>query len=296
MGCPVSPETAARRSPQGSRYVGATAIEIVNAALPRGPRRSALFDFDGTLSLIREGWQGVMIPMMVEILLECAQPGEDEACITELVTDYVTRLTGKQTVFQMMELADQVERRGGEVRDPLDYKRQYLDLLWERIKDRVADLKAGRATAEQMLVPGSLALLEGLQARGVTMYCASGTDLPYVQDESAALGLMRFFGDGDRVFGALDDLNKFSKAMVIQNIIRDHGLHGSELVGLGDGYVEIENTKEVGGVALGVASDEVTLRGIDEWKRNRLIAAGADIITPDYREQETLIAYLWGEL
>ena len=40
-------------------------IEIVNQSIPRGHVRHALFDFDGTLSLIREGWQGVMIPMMV---------------------------------------------------------------------------------------------------------------------------------------------------------------------------------------------------------------------------------------
>ena len=42
-------------------------IEIVNPDLPRGRFRSALFDFDGTLSLIREGWPQVMIPMMTEM-------------------------------------------------------------------------------------------------------------------------------------------------------------------------------------------------------------------------------------
>ena len=30
--------------------------------------KAALFDFDGTLSLIREGWQGVMIPYFCEEL------------------------------------------------------------------------------------------------------------------------------------------------------------------------------------------------------------------------------------
>ena len=32
------------------------------------PPRHVLFDFDGTLSLIREGWPEVMVPMMVEVL------------------------------------------------------------------------------------------------------------------------------------------------------------------------------------------------------------------------------------
>ncbi len=43
-------------------------IEVVNPRIVRGLIRFALFDFDGTISLIREGWQGIMIPMMVEIL------------------------------------------------------------------------------------------------------------------------------------------------------------------------------------------------------------------------------------
>jgi len=42
--------------------------------------RVALFDFDGTLSLIRTGWQQVMVPMMVEILRECSGT-EDPAAI-----------------------------------------------------------------------------------------------------------------------------------------------------------------------------------------------------------------------
>ena len=40
-------------------------MEIVNPDIERGRIRSVLFDFDGTLSLIREGWQQVMGPMMV---------------------------------------------------------------------------------------------------------------------------------------------------------------------------------------------------------------------------------------
>ncbi len=41
------------------------AIEVLRPSLPRGRFRSVLFDFDGTLSLLREGWPQVMIPMMV---------------------------------------------------------------------------------------------------------------------------------------------------------------------------------------------------------------------------------------
>ncbi len=284
-----------RRSPYGGNYLDDTAIEIIAGQITRCPRRSALFDFDGTLSLIREGWQGVMIPMMVNILLPYARPGETEESIRRLVTDFVTRLTGKQTIYQMIELARQIEQRGGTPKDPIEYKWQYLDLLWEHIRARVEDLKAGRTKPVDLLVPGSLGILQALQERGVVMYLASGTDLPYVMDEAEALGLMPYFGDGERVFGALDDYKKFSKAMVIDDIIKRHNLHGDELLGFGDGYVEIENVRAAGGLPVGVPSDEKYRTGINEWKRRRLIEAGAAIITPDFREYESLVAYIWGE-
>ena len=39
-------------------------IEILNPRFRRGPFRAALFDFDGTLSLIREGWARVMAELV----------------------------------------------------------------------------------------------------------------------------------------------------------------------------------------------------------------------------------------
>ncbi len=47
---------------------------------------------------------------------------------------------------------------------------------------------------------------------------------------------------------------------------------GEQLLAFGDGYVEIENTKEVGGLAVAVASDEANNGSgrMDEWKRDRL--------------------------
>ena len=43
-------------------------LEVVRERADRGRLRAALLDFDGTLSLVRQGWQDVMIPMMVEVL------------------------------------------------------------------------------------------------------------------------------------------------------------------------------------------------------------------------------------
>jgi hypothetical protein len=125
----------------------------------------------------------------------------------------------------------------------------------------------------------------------VTCYLASGTDQPYVLDEAEALGVTPYF-DG-RIFGALDEYKRFSKAQVIQNILSSHGLRGGQLLAFGDGYVEIEETKQVGGIAVGVASDEVRRCGINDWKRARLVQAGADLIIPDFREQEILLDFIF---
>ncbi len=67
------------------------------------------------------------------------------------------------------------------------------------------------------------------------------------------------------------------------------------MLGFGDGFVEIEEIKRVGGVAVAVASDEVNRRGVHAWKRDRLVRAGADIVIPEYRRHERLLAYLMGE-
>ncbi len=268
-----------------------THIEIINPHVPRGHIRHALFDFDGTVSLIREGWQGVMISMMVEVLLETpAHESEEE--LRAVVTEFVDRLTGKQTVYQMIQLCDEVRQRGGKPPDPLEYKWMYLDRLWERIEGRVAGLKSSRIGPQEMMVPGAMPMLEALRARGVSCYLASGTDEVYVLDEAAVLGLPPYFAS---ICGALDDYQNYSKKMVIERILSENRLSGSELVTFGDGYVEIEDTKAVGGIAVGVASDEVNRQGINEWKRQRLIEAGADLIIPDFRQHEQLVAYLFVE-
>jgi len=266
-----------------------THIEIINPHVPRGHIRHALFDFDGTVSLIREGWQGVMVPMMVEVLLE-APRHESEEELYAVVTEFVERLTGKQTIYQMIQLCEEVRQRGGEPLDTLEYKWMYLDRLWERIKGRVAGLKSGEIEPGGMMVPGAVPMLEALRDRDVSCYLASGTDEVYVLDEAAALGLSSYFAG---IYGALDDYQNYSKKMVIERILNENHLSGPEFVTFGDGYVEIKDTKAVGSIAVGVASDEVNRQGINEWKRRRLIEAGADIIIPDFREHECLMPHLF---
>ncbi len=252
--------------------------------------RIALFDFDGTLSVIRSGWVDVMIPLMVEHLVEL-KTGESEADLTAIVREFVSRLTGKQTMYQMIELADQITKRGGTPKEPLFYKHQYLDALWERIKDRVEELREGHCSPEKYLVPGSIELLETLKERGMKLYLASGTDEIYMKEEARLLGVTPYFED--RVYGALDDYKAFSKAMLVERILSSAEAKGEEFLGFGDGYVEIEVVKKAGGVAVGVASDEPDCAKIDEWKRSRLIEVGADWIVPSYADMPELTASLF---
>jgi phosphoglycolate phosphatase len=265
-------------------------IEILNPNVRRGRFRSVLFDFDGTLSLIREGWPQVMIPMMVAVLRETST-AETDAELAQTVEEFVMRLNGRQTIYQMMQLADEVRRRAGMPREPLEYKHRYHELLMQRIEGRLADLSAGRAVAEEWTVPGSRALLDSLRRRGLALYLASGTDLKYVREEAGLLGLTPFFGA--HIYGAVDDHQSFSKRMVIERLIAEHGLRGEELLGFGDGFVEIEEVKRAGGVAVAVASDEVNRRGFNDWKRERLVRAGADIVIPEYRRADRLLDWLF---
>lgn len=267
-------------------------IEVLRPGLPRGRFRSVLFDFDGTLSLIREGWPQVMIPMMVGELRRTGT-AESDAELTRAVEEFVMRLNGRQTIYQMIQLAEEVKKRGGAPADPLEYKHRYHDLLMARIERRLETLATGAARPEEWTVPGSHELLDELKRRGARLYLASGTDLKYVRREAELLGLAPYFGE--HIYGALDDYKSFSKKMIIDRILREENLHGDELLGFGDGFVEIEEVRKAGGVAVAVASDEVARRGVNAWKRDRLVCAGADVVIPEYRQGERLLRWLYAE-
>ena len=82
--------------------------------------RVALFDFDGTLSLIRSGWVEEMVPMMVEILADL-KSGETDEQLHAIVMEYVSRLTGRQTIYQMIEFAEQIAKRWEISREDMEH-------------------------------------------------------------------------------------------------------------------------------------------------------------------------------
>lgn len=268
-------------------------IECLIPGPPSPPPRFALFDFDGTLSLIREGWPEVMVPLFVETLLETGTDETQEE-LEQLVACFVAELTGKQTIYQMMRLSEEVRKRGGRPLDPVACKAVYNERLMNRIAGRRRQLECGDADPELYRVPGSVSMLDELKRRGVSLYLASGTDESYVREEVRLLRLDHYFGE--HVYGAQTDYRSFSKQQVIDRLLRTHGIEGSALVGFGDGYVEIENVRSVGGLAVAVASNESARDGtIDEWKRDRLLGVGAQLVIPDFSEAEKLCSWIWGD-
>ena len=78
--------------------------------------------------------------------------------------------------------------------------------------------------------------------------------------------------------------------------LADSRVLGAELLGVSDGFVEIVETRAVGGYAVGVASDEAAGGGsVDAWKRTRLIEAGADMIVADFAERDAILAAILGQ-
>ena len=266
-------------------------VEILNPGATASRARVGLFDFDGTVSLIRAGWVDVMVPMMVEYLAEL-KSGESEDELRALVDDFVGRLTGRQTIYQMIEFTEQMKKRGGRPEEPLAYKHIYLDRLNDKIKDRIRGLESGEVEPDRMMVPGAREFIEALKDRGLKLYLASGTDEQYMKREAQLLRVDHYFDGG--LYGAQDDYKSFSKKILIGRIIERSEFRGEEFLGFGDGFVEIENVKEVGGVAVGVATDEPACERVDPVKRERLAGVGADWIVPHYRRREELLAALFG--
>jgi phosphoglycolate phosphatase-like HAD superfamily hydrolase len=271
-------------------FLDNTTIEI-HRGIQTGNIRHVVLDFDGTISLIRDGWQNVMVPMMIECLQTETDTTETSEQLETLVVDFVDRLTGKQTIYQMMQLSEEIEKRGGTPKEPLAYKDEYNRRLLPVVEERIAELAAGTLSAEPLRVPMSLEFLQSLREMGINCYLASGTDVEFVKNEASLLGVAEYFDGG--IFGALREYQKFSKAMVIQKILTDFELSGNELLIVGDGYVEIENAKSVGAIAVGVASVEENMYNMNADKRERLIRAGADIIIRDFREGTQLLNYLF---
>jgi phosphoglycolate phosphatase len=267
-------------------------VEIVNPSLQGRHFRAILFDFDGTLSLIREGWCHLMVDMMIARLREQEIAPEPESVLWPHIERLVMSQNGAPTIRQMEVFVEEVLRRGGKPAESLVYLDEFQNRLMAMVRGRWSSLEGGKATAAEWVVPGVHSLLENLRSRGLHQFVASGTEYDHVSHEAKLLRVHEFFPSGINAPRGND--RSFRKADVIGRVLAEHGIRGDELLGFGDGMVETAEVKRVGGVAIGVASSEYGsgLGKVNSTKRAALVSAGADIIIPDYTHQEELVRWL----
>lgn len=233
-----------------------------------------MFDFDGTVALVRAGWMPVMLDLMMETLAPLSSRPDQARSEAE---EYVARFTGKDTIHQMAAFAEHVSALGGSPIDPVEHKSRFLRRI-----EAVRVLRLSRLQGDELLVPGTRALLTSLRARGIATYLASGTAHADVVHESRLLGISHFF---DEIHGSSPET--LTKAGLLGRLIAD-GIDPREIVTFGDGCVEIEETRIVGGTAVGVATCEAGCHAVDPKKRRWLLEAGADYIIPNFLDPEIM--------
>jgi len=245
---------------------------------------TVVFDFDGTISTLRCGWERVMGPLMTEYI----SGGNPTKEIEEMVKDYIDRSTGIQTIAQMKWLAQTVEQFGmnpSAPSDPWFYKEEYNRRLMAEVAKRRDE--AANGAREKYLIAGSEEFLKKLRERGIRMLAASGTDECDVKKESAALGIDRYF---EEIAGAKPLSEDCSKQATLQRLMTE-GANGKGILVIGDGPVEIKLGREFKAPTLGIASDETQLRGYNEAKKTRL-TAGAHALVDCFEDTDRLITWM----
>jgi phosphoglycolate phosphatase-like HAD superfamily hydrolase len=266
-----------------------TTLTILEQLPDERPRiHSILFDFDGTISTMRQGWEGIMGPLMVEMIAGLTEPTVE---LIQEVNEYIDYSTGIQTVHQMKWLAEAVARHGlnPEVHDEWWYKAEYNRRLMEPVTKRADKILSGEAAPEDFTIAGARQLLDSLREAGITLYVASGTDHKDVVREVGTLGFSDYFVE---IAGAPEGSTDCSKEAVLRGLVEEAGLSGPEVVVIGDGRVEIALGREMGTVTLGVATDEVRRHGVNPAKFKRLQRAGAHAITGDFTAREEILDWL----
>jgi rfaE bifunctional protein kinase chain/domain len=290
------PELAADH--RKARYAPNTEIELCEESIPFGHIRHAVFDNDGTVSVLRQGWEQIMAPVMMKAILGDRYETADEALYQKVqrrVLDYIDKSTGIQTLVQMEALVEIVREFGivppEKVLDRFGYKAIYNEALIEIVSERIVRLQRRQLDTGDYTIKGAVELLKALRGRGVTLYLASGTDHADVVAESKALGYADLFNGG--IYGAVGDITNCSKKMVIDRIMSKNDLRGPELAVFGDGPVELRESRKRDGLAIGIASDELRRHGLNLDKRARLVKAGAHLLVPDFSQPVELLKLLF---
>lgn len=283
-----------------AKYAKESEIELCCDAgtLLRGRISHAVFDNDGTLSVLRHGWEAVMGRVMVRVILgdrNRSVPATLRSKACDTVNEYISRSAGTQTIIQMEALIGMIKSFGlvpqEKIRDKSFYRDIYYKALMEKASSRMEKLEKRELSADDFMIKGALHFLETLRKKGVTLYLVSGAETHDVIEEAKAMGYAGLFNGG--IYGTSNELSMHPKKIMIDNIIRDNRMKGAELACFGDGPVEVRECRKASGVAVGVASDEVVRYGLNPEKRERLIKAGAQIVIPDFSQSDAIVELLF---
>jgi phosphoglycolate phosphatase-like HAD superfamily hydrolase len=291
-----SPELAENASQ--ATFLDKSEIEIVRRWTHKPAISHVIFDNDGTISTLREGWEMIMAPMMVKAILGDAYYSADESLFIKIrkrVDEYIDLTTGIQTLAQMKGLISIIREFGyieeKNILDEHGYKQIYNDELLRMVGEREMKMRRGELSVDDLTIKGAIPFLKSLYDSGIKLYLASGTDADDVKKEAGILGYAPLF-EG-RIYGAVGDITREAKKIVLDKILDSLGDTVSVRVAtIGDGPVEIRETRKREGITVGLASNELRRFGLNEKKRTRLIKAGADIIIPDFSRYKDLLDLL----
>lgn len=256
---------------------------------------AAVFDHDGTISTLREGWEAVMRRHMAAAIMgdppRC--PPDEQAAVTAEIDRYITESTGVQTIVQMTDLVAMVRRHGfmpeSEILSPGEYKTAYTAELRRGVATRLEMLERGIRNVEDFTIRGAIGLLQRLRDRGIRIFLASGTDQDDVVAEAKALGYGELF---ERISGSVGNAERDPKRVVLEELMAELGQSGGVLV-VGDGPVEMRVGRAHRATTVGVLSDEVRRYGWNMSKRSRQISAGAQLLVPDFTDADRLLELLF---
>ena len=261
-------------------------FETIRPRISSCPIRGAFFDYDGTVSLIVEGWQDLLTNLFRNTLRQF--PGGDDVS-EDRIRQIIDLNTGKKTIAQAVSLVEEVRKLGGNPRSTQEYANEYLVGLDELTRSRIDEVKSGNRNAH--LVPGICEFLAMLKEHGLIICLASGSDETVVRNGLEMFGLTEYFDGG--IFGTQPNNDDFCKADILDQFLNRFGLKGEEVVGFGDGYTETKVVHKAGGLAVGIALDEPKRSGINAKRRSRLIEANADWIISDYTNVKLLESELF---
>ncbi len=189
-----------------------------------------------------------MVELMLQELHPVRYPGETDASVVAQLLSVIRTQIGRATIYQMIRLAEEIQRRGGTPRDPAEVEKDFDARLCRLVASRRDSVARGIEPVDRFLVPGVQRMLDALRQQGISLVLLSGTRLVDLQEEAEFLGIADYFDGG--IFGPGTNPEEFCKGRVIAEIAARQPGGAAAIVGypsslresaggnstLGDGY------------------------------------------------------------